>query len=91
LDARSAQICRPDGVALIFQVSRNNIQPGEAILACNLLSKDRCRAMLADEPEKVRPEVALIFRAALLTGVTEGLAGAGASPDGAIVGPSSQS
>jgi hypothetical protein len=90
-DARSAQICRPDGVTRTFQVSRNNIQPGESILACNLFPKDRCRATLADEPKKVRPKVALVFRAALLTCVAERLTGTGAGPDGAIVGPSSQS
>jgi hypothetical protein len=87
LDARSAQICRPDGVVRTFQVSRNNIQPGEAILACNLLAKDDWRATLADEPKEGRPEVTLVLRAALLTGVGEGLTGAGAGPHGPVVGP----
>jgi hypothetical protein len=39
-DARSAQICRPDGVTLRFQVSRNMVDPCEAIRARNLFAKD---------------------------------------------------
>jgi hypothetical protein len=39
-DARSAQIRSPDGVALSFQVSANNVEPREASPARNLLSKD---------------------------------------------------
>jgi hypothetical protein len=38
-DARSAQIRSPDGVALSFQVSANNVEPREAIPARNLLPK----------------------------------------------------
>ena len=48
-DARSAQISLPDGVALSFQVSVNKVEPTEAVLARNLLAKDRCRSALADE------------------------------------------
>ena len=90
-DARSAQICRPDGVVRTFQVSRNNIQPGEAILACNLLAKDDWRATLADEAGEVGPEMALVLRPALLPRVAERLAGTGASPYGAVVGPPCES
>jgi hypothetical protein len=54
-DARSAQICRPDGVALAFQVSVNKVEPSEAVLARNLLSKDDERLALLDEMEPVRP------------------------------------
>jgi hypothetical protein len=39
-DARSAQIRRPDGVALSFQVSLNKVEPPKAVFACNLLAKD---------------------------------------------------
>jgi hypothetical protein len=38
--ARSAQIGRPDGVTLVFQVKRYSAEPFEPILACNLLAKD---------------------------------------------------
>lgn len=48
-DARSAQIRRPDGVTASFQVSENKVEPLEAKLARNLLSKDDWRATLADE------------------------------------------
>lgn len=91
LDARSAQIGRPDGVVRTFQISRNNIQPGEAILACNLLAKDDWRATLADEAGEDGPEMALVFRAALLPRCAERLAGTTAGPNRSAVGPSSQS
>lgn len=35
-DARSAQISRPEGVCLCFQVSVNKVEPSEAVLARNL-------------------------------------------------------
>lgn len=54
-DARSAQISRPDGVALSFQVSLNKVEPSEAVLARNLLAKDLCRAALSDEMEERGP------------------------------------
>jgi hypothetical protein len=54
-DARSAQIQRPDGVSLAFQVSVYKVEPSEAVLARNLLAKDDARSALADEVEPVRP------------------------------------
>jgi hypothetical protein len=39
-DARSAQISRPDGVARCFHVRLYSVEPAEAVLARNLLSKD---------------------------------------------------
>jgi hypothetical protein len=39
-DARSAQISRPEGVALAFHVSRYKVEPSEPIQACNLLSNN---------------------------------------------------
>lgn len=86
-DARSAQIRSPDGVALSFQVSANNVEPRKAIPARNLLSKHDWRAALADETEPLGPEVAGVVEAEALAGAGEGLAGAGAGPDGAIVRP----
>jgi hypothetical protein len=59
-DARSAQICRPDGVARGFHVSAYKVEPTEAVLARNLLSKDDCRLALADEVVPMRPEVPLV-------------------------------
>ena len=45
-DARSAQICRPDGVLRTFQVSEYSIEPSKGIRTCNLLTKNDCRAAL---------------------------------------------
>jgi hypothetical protein len=89
-DARSAQICRPNGVARCFHVSAYSVEPAEAVLACNLLSKDNCRAALCDEPMELRPEVALVFDAFALTGGAEGLAGTASGPDGSGVIPSGE-
>jgi len=44
----------------VYHVSTNIVEPSEAVFACNLFAKDRDRLALADEPEKVRPKVALI-------------------------------
>jgi hypothetical protein len=87
-DARSAQICCPDGVSRYFQVSAYSVEPAEAVLARNLLSKDDWRAALADEPVELGPEVTLVGKSGSLSGGAEGLAGAGAGPDGPVVGPS---
>jgi hypothetical protein len=87
-DARSAQICCPDGVARCFHVRLYSVEPAEAVLARNLLSKDNWRAALADEPVKFRPEVTLVGKSCSLSGGAEWLAGAGAGPDGPVVGPS---
>jgi hypothetical protein len=87
-DARSAQICRPNGVARSFHVSAYSVEPAEAVLACNLLSKDNWRAALCDEPMELRPEVAFVFDAFALTGGAERLAGTASGPDGPGVIPS---
>ena len=90
-DARSAQIGGPDGVPRAFQVSANNVEPREASSARNLLAKHDWRAALADEAEPLGPEVALVVEAEAGTGAGEGLAGARAGPDGAVVGPPGES
>jgi hypothetical protein len=87
-DARSAHICRPNGVARCFHVRLYSVEPAEAVLARNLLSKDDWRAALIDEHVKRGPEVALVGKSGLFSGGAEGLAGAGAGPDGPVVGPS---
>lgn len=75
-DARSAQIGGPDGISWCFQVSSYSGEPLTSKLARNLFSKDRWRAALADEPEELRPEVAVVFLCEFLAGLREGLAGA---------------
>lgn len=54
-DARSAEIDRPDGVSLSFQVVLYKVEPSKAVLARNLLAKDDARVELADEVMPVRP------------------------------------
>jgi hypothetical protein len=87
-DARSAQISRPEGVARCFHVRLYSVEPSEAVLARNLLSKDDWRTALADEPVELGPEVALIGKSGSFSGGAEGLTRARASPDGPVVGPS---
>ncbi len=87
-DARSAQISRPEGVARYFQVSAYSVEPAEAVLARNLLSKDDWRAALADEPVELGPEVTLVGKSGSLSGGAEGLTRARAGPDGSVVRPS---
>jgi hypothetical protein len=89
-DASSAQIGRPDGVACGFQVSRYSVEPRPAVAARNLLSKEDCRAALADELGDDGPEVAVVVNAATLAGRRERLAGTACGPDGAIVGPAGE-
>jgi hypothetical protein len=60
-DARSAEIDRPTGVARCFHVCLYKVEPSEAVLACNLLTKDDCRSALCDEMVPVRPEVPLVI------------------------------
>ena len=56
-DARSAQIERPEGVTLSFQVSAYNVEPAKAVAARNLLSKDDWRTPLRNESGKLGPEM----------------------------------
>ena len=88
-DARSAQICRPEGVLRAFHVRLNKVEPREAVLARNLLSKHNCRAALRDELEEMRPEMPLISNPIASACVAERLAGARASPNWATVRPPS--
>jgi hypothetical protein len=90
-DARSAEIDSPDGVARRFQVSVNKVEPTEAVLACNLLTKHDVRAALRDELEPRGPQVPLISKPSALACVAERLAGATARPNSAIVRPPSES
>jgi hypothetical protein len=87
-DARSAQIRHPNGVSRYFQVSAYSVEPAEAVLARNLLSKDNWRAALCDEPMELGPEVTLVGKSCSFSGGAEWLAWARAGPDGPVVGPS---
>ena len=89
-DPRSAQIARPEGVTRSFQVSRNKVEPREAVRARNLLAKDDCRTALSNEIEPDGPEVALVSKPSLGAGLREGLAGAAACPDWDVVGPAGE-
>ncbi len=56
----------------------------------DLFAEDPTGTTFADESEPRGPEVAIIGEAPLLPGDAEGLAGAGACPDGAVVGPAGE-
>jgi hypothetical protein len=86
-DPRSRQNRHPDGVACSFQVRTNNVEPRVSKRRRNLLAKKPFRSAGHDEAEEIRPEVALVVEAALLSGVGEGLAGAASGPHGLVVGP----
>jgi len=90
-DARSAQIGSPAGISQVFQVKANSGEPFTAILARNLLSKDRCRTALGDEAVKSGPKVALVGVPLSLASARKRLTGTGACPDSSGVfesGPS---
>jgi hypothetical protein len=79
-----AQNTRPDGVALGFQVCRNKVEPSVLNSRFNLLPKNSLRPMDRDEPFPYRPEVSLVLGSFPPSCGAEGLAGAGACPDGAV-------
>jgi hypothetical protein len=87
-EARSAGIDRPNGVIRAFQVSRNKVEPSECVLARNLFAKDHVRATLADEPEEIWPEVAVVCGAFALSSGRERLTGTTSGPDWSVVRPS---
>jgi hypothetical protein len=89
-DAVCAQYVRPAGVAFSFQVSEYSIEPAVPNRCFNLLSKDNCRAALADEPEHFGPEVAGVGSALLLARRAEWLTGARACPNRSSVIPSGE-
>jgi len=87
-DARSAQIGSPAGISQVFQVKANSGEPFASILARNLLSKDRCRTALGDEPVKSGPQVPLVGVALSFSSARKRLTGTGAGPDSAGVSES---
>ena len=54
-DARSRDTDRPEGVAEVFQVSLNKVEPTMASRCFNLLTKDDARSALVDEPMPCGP------------------------------------
>jgi len=87
-DARSAQICRPDGVALSFQVSGYTVEPLESKPARNLFASHDWRAALSDEPIHLGPEVSGVSGPCAASCCAEGLTRAGAGPKRSVVRPS---
>ena len=87
-EARSAGIDRPCGVARCFQVRRYKVEPSEAVLARNLLSKNDIRSALLDEPVEGWPEVPLVSKPSAFARRAERLARARAGPDWLVVAPS---
>jgi hypothetical protein len=100
-DARSAQIGGPDGISQVFQVSAYSGEPSPAVRACSLLANDNWRRSLADKALEGGPEVSgvndgvgavgsepgpVVGSHPSLAGDAEALAGAGAGPDGLVVG-----
>jgi hypothetical protein len=86
-EARSAGIDRPDGVTLSFHVSRNSVEPSKSAFRRNLFAKDRERPALADEPEELGPQVALVIEASFFARRTERLTRARPRPDFSIFWP----
>jgi hypothetical protein len=74
IDTASWQYRRPAGVTLSFQVSKHLVerQPDEAT---NVLNDDETGPHNAKDASNLRPEVAVICRASLLSGDREGLTG----------------
>jgi hypothetical protein len=86
-DVRRAEACSwqdggPDGISIALQVVANSGHPFPAVLARNLLSKDRCRAALGDEAVKSGPEVSFVDMATLLSRDRKRLTGEARGPDG---------
>jgi len=81
---------RSDGVAECTQVIAYNVEPSLPVRSRYLFANDSERALLADEPMRGRPEMAIVSEPAATACRAERLAGAGHCPDGAIVAPASQ-
>jgi hypothetical protein len=85
-DARSRENCRPEGIAMSFQVSRHKVEPSHASRAFNLFSKDEVRAALADEPVEGWPKVPLVIKPAAFACRAERLAGTRPGPERTVGG-----
>lgn len=88
--ARRAGIDSPEGVARCFHVSRYKVEPAEAVLARNLLSKNVVRTALADEVEEGGPKVPLIIKPAAFACRAERLAWTRSGPHRTIIRPAGE-
>jgi len=84
-EARSAEIERCEGVTLSFHVSVYSVEPSKAVWARNLLSNEARRAALANEAERIGPEVTSVISSFAATSRAEGLTGAGGAPNRKLV------
>jgi hypothetical protein len=87
-DARRRERDGPESVAQGFHVSAYKVDPRVDSLCRNLLSKDDCRAALADEVVPGRPEVPLVSKSSAFASRAERLTRARPSPNRSIVWPS---
>jgi hypothetical protein len=74
-DARSRERDNPEGVTQGFHVCLYKVEPGIGSLACNLFSKNDCRAALANEAVKFGPQVPVVGESVAASCSTEWLAG----------------
>lgn len=87
-DARRRERDRPEGVTQGFQVILYKVDPSIDVLACNLFSKDCCRARLADKVLERWPQVPLVIKPSSFACRAGRLARATTCPDWSRVVPS---
>jgi hypothetical protein len=76
-----AKYTSPRGVVFSLKVAEDGVEPTESNSALNLLSADKRRAALADEPEELVPELAPgIVEPATFACGGKGLAGTTSAP-----------
>jgi hypothetical protein len=89
-DARSAQIGGPDFILQRLQVIAYSGEPFTSKRACNLFSKDHCRAALGDESKKRWPQMTFVDFRLPFPRVRERLTGAAPRPDASLSRPSGE-
>jgi len=87
-DATSWENDTPAGEFFFLQVRLNLVEPSGSSFVRNLLANDDVRAALADEPEKLGPEVPVVVESLTLACGAEWLAWTGSAPHGTVIGPS---
>ena len=86
-DARRRKRDRPEAVTHGFHVSAYKVDPRVSVFACNLLSKNFCRASLSDEVVEGGPEVPLVIKPSAFACRAERLARTGTCPNRSIIWP----
>jgi hypothetical protein len=86
--ARGLERDCPHGVAQGFHITSDKSEPRRR--ACNLFTKDDCRAALADEFVPCGPEMAFVVEAKLLSDSGERPAGTRAGPAFSIITPTGE-